>query len=293
MIQTMKTISEEQKGYIQLILYSFFAGIVGVFVRLVPNLDVTTIVFFRAFIGSIFIFLVIIFKRNFKELTPVYPFRTLMVGVFQGLSIFLYFQSIINTSVSNAVFLLYTAPIFSVFLAKIFLKEHIEKRTYIGIFLTLVGIIFILNPQTFSFEAKNILGNIMALGSGFFYAAMALTAKPILQKKSGYYVAFWQYAIISLMFLFSLKGFQTAVIVSSWWQLLFIGIVCTGIAFIFFMEGVKKVKAQKVFIITSLEPLVGSIAAILLLKEAPSPVTIIGAVFIIFGVYICTKKNLQ
>ncbi len=284
---------KEQKGYTQLILYSFFAGIVGVFVRWMPSLDVNTIVFFRAFIGSIFIFLVVVFKRNLKELAPVYPLRTLMVGVFQGLSILLYFQSIINTSVSNAVFLLYTAPVFSVLLAKVFLKEDIEKRTYGGIFLTLVGIIFVLNPQTFSFATQNIWGNIMALGSGFFYAAMALMAKPILQKNSGYYVAFWQYVIISFLFVFSLKIPQVPAVIASWWQLLFIGIVCTGIAFVLFMEGVKKVKAQKVFIITSLEPLVGSIAAILLLKESPSLFTFIGAFFIFVGVYFSTKKTLD
>lgn len=286
----MKTMPDEQKGYTQLILYSFFSGIVGVFVRLIPNLDVNTIIFFRALIASVFIFLIISLKQNLKELALIHPFRTLAVGIFQGLSILLYFQSIINTSISNAVFLLYTAPIFSVLLAKIFLKEHIEKRTYLGIFLTLVGIIFILNPQTFSFAAQNIWGNIMALGSGFFYAAMALTAKPILQKKSGYYVAFWQYAIISLMFLLSFNGSKIAAVSAAWWQLLVIGIVCTGIAFILFMEGVKKIKAQKVFIITSLEPLVGSIAAIVFLKEVPSLFTMMGAICIIFGVYTCTKK---
>jgi drug/metabolite transporter (DMT)-like permease len=283
---------KEQTGYFELILFSLFAGVVGVFVKLVQNLDVYSIIFFRASIASVFILLIILFSKKIKELSIVSPFQTLLVGLFQGLSIFLYFSSVLNTSVSNAIFLLYTAPIFSVFLAKFFLKEQIEKETIIGIIITLAGIIFILDPKTFSFNSSQTLGNFMGLASGFFYSAMALTAKPIMKKKTGYYTAFWQYVIISLMFVFFLNVESANVLVENWWKLLTIGILCTGIAFILFMEGVRKVKAQKIFIITALEPLAGTIVALIILKEIPSLMTIIGAIFIFYGVYRITNKKI-
>ena len=282
----------EQTGYIELILFSLFAGVVGVFVKLVQTLDVYSIIFFRASIATVFILLVVLFRRKIKELSIVSPFQTLLVGLFQGLSIFLYFYSVLNTSVSNAIFLLYTAPVFSVFLAKFFLKEQIEKETIIGIIITLAGIVFILDPRTFSFNSSQTLGNIMGLASGFFYSAMALTAKPIMKKKTGYYAAFWQYVIISLMFVFFLKVESANVLVENWWKLLTIGILCTGIAFILFMEGVRKVKAQKIFIITALEPLAGTIVALIILKEIPSLMTIIGAILIFYGVYRITNKKI-
>ena len=132
----------------------------------------------------------------------------------------------------------------------------------------------------------------MSLASGFFYSAMALTAKPIMNKKSGYYTAFWQYAVISLMFVFFLKIDSSTVLIENWWKLLTIGILCTGIAFILFMEGVRKVKAQKIFIVTALEPLAGTIVALIILKEIPPIMTIIGAVFILYGVYRITIKKI-
>ena len=280
---------EERRGYLELILYSVFAGVVGVFVKLVENLDTYSLIFFRAGIAAIFILLVILFQRRIKELGIVHSGKTLLVGIFQGLSIFLYFTSLLQTTVSNAVFLLYTAPIFSVILAKFFLKEKIEKETLIGIFITLLGIIFILDPTTFSFDSNQTIGNLIALGSGFFYSAMALTAKPVLKTKSGYYVAFWQNIIISLMFILFLKVNPVSAISTNWWQLGIIGILSTGIAFILFMEGVRKVKAQKIFIVTALEPLAGTVLALILLAEIPSILTIAGAILILYGVYRTTK----
>ncbi len=280
---------EERRGYFELVVYSILAGMVGVFVKLVHNLDAQSIVFFRAAIATVFIFSVILFQRRLKELAIVQPVKTAFVGIFQGLSIFLYITSLLHTTVSNAVFLLYTAPVFSIILAKVFLKEEIEKETLIGISITLFGVILILDPRTFSFDSTQTLGNIIALGSGFFYAAMALTAKPIMKKVSGYYVAFWQYLVISIMFLLFVNIKSISVIYDNWWQLAIIGIICTGIPFILFMEGVRKIKAQKIFIVTALEPLAGTVLALFILGEIPSLLTIAGSLLILYGVYRVTK----
>src|SRR3989338_5256944 len=281
----------EQKGYLELIIFSLLAGTVGTFVKLIQSMDVYTILFFRAGIATLFIFAIVLFRKNLKELYLAYPFRTFLVGFIQGLALFFYFASILKTSVSNAIFLLYTAPIWSVIFAKLFFKEEIKKETIVGIIITLAGIIFIIDPRNFSFNSSQTLGNILGLASGLLYSGMAMTAKPILKKRSGYYVAFWQYLIIAIMFVFFLNIKSSNVIVENWWKLLVIGIICTGIAFILFMEGVRKVKAQKIFIVTSLEPLAGSIFALFVLGEIPSSFAIIGAALILYGVYVTTSKK--
>lgn len=279
----------ERRGYLELVLFSLLAGTVGVFVKLVEGLSTYSIVFFRAAIATAFILFVIFLKKRGGELRVVHPWKTLLVGVFQGLSIFLYFSALLRTSVSNAVFLLYTAPIFSIILARIFLKEEIEKETILGALITLSGIALILDPRTFSFDSTQTIGNLLALGGGFFYSAMALTAKPVMKKASGYYMAFWQYLVISLIFVAFLKADSPAAIYGNWWQLGIIGVLCTGIAFILFMEGVRKVKAQKIFIVTSLEPLAGTILALIVLGEVPTTFTLIGAALILYGVYRITN----
>ncbi|MGA1869830.1 MAG: DMT family transporter [bacterium] len=279
----------EQKGYLELILFSLFVGTVGVFVRLIENLDIYSIVFFRALIAFVFLFFITLCRKGIKELSLASPFRTFLVGLLQGITIFLYFGSILNTTISNAVFLLYTAPVFSIFISRVFLKEEIEKETIIGVFIALTGIILMLNPRTFSFGSEKTKGNLMGLGAGFTYSAMTLTAKPLMKKVSSYYVTFWQNLVVCLMFLFFLRPGAFYGLYTNWWQLLVIGILCTGIPFLLFMEGIKKVRTQKILIVTTLEPLVGTLAALLVLKETPSVLAIIGAMLIIYGVYRVTS----
>lgn len=283
-------LSEEQKGYLQLILYSLMVGGVGVFVRLVRDMDAYSILFFRAIIATCFIFFATIFAKNIKELKLVYPIHTLLVGIFQGLSTLFYFLAIFRTSVSNAIFLIYTAPIFSIIIAKLFFKEKIEKSTIIGLAITTLGIILILNPSSFSFKSTETIGNLFGLASGFFYAVMALTAKPIMKKVSGYYVAFWQFAVISVVFVLFLQDNAMAIFLTNLWQFAIIGIFCTGISFILFMEGVRRVNAQKIFIVTSLEPLMGAALAMLILQQIPTGMTIAGAILILAGIYIVTRQ---
>ena len=282
---------EHGKGVIDLVLFSILAGSVGIFVKLTNGMNAISIVFFRAFIATLFILLVVIFKKKHRDLKLVFPMHTLFIGVLQGLSIYFYFNSMLITSVSNAVFLLYTAPIFAPILAKIFLKEEIERETIFGIVITLVGIGFILDPRTFSFNSSQTVGNLMALAAGLFYAWMAISSKTLLRKVSGYYAVFWQYLVIAITFL-TLAGPDVFTnVLPNLWQLTTIGVVCTGIAFILFMRGVKKVKANKVFIITSIEPIVGVVLASFILREKLTMFTVIGAVIIFIGVYTVTKKK--
>lgn len=133
----------------------------------------------------------------------------------------------------------------------------------------------------------------MGLGSGLFYSLMTLTAKPLIKKVSSYYIVFWQYAIISIMFIFLCTVDSANTLIQNWWKLLVIGIFCTGIAYILFMKGVKEVKAQKILIVAMLEPLAATFFALIILKEVPSLITILGALLIIFGVYMTTNYKIS
>lgn len=281
----------EQKGYLELILFAVTTGTIGVFTKMISDMNEFTILFFRAIIAVVFIFLVVLFTKRLNELPIKQPLRTFLVGFFQGLAIIFYFLSVFRTAVTNTAFLLYSAPIWTIILAKILLKEKIEKKTIIGMIITVLGIILILNPESFSFSSKETLGNVFGLFSGIFYAAMAVTAKPLTQKVSGYYAAFWQYMVIAIIFVFLINSSSVSAVPMNWWKLIIIGVLCTGVAYILFMNGIRKVKAQKVFIITSIEPLTGAIFAFLLLKELPSLITVAGALLILMGIYLVAKKQ--
>lgn len=282
---------EEQKGYFQLIAYSIIAGSVGIIVRLTENLSPLGITFFRAAIGSLAILLFIIFTRSTSELKPKEVKKTLLAGILQGLSIAVYFMAVLKTSVANAMFLLYTAPIFSVFFAKLFFKEKIQKLTIIGLISAIIGIVLIINPTKFTDFSTNTIGNLCGLASGFLYAAMGMATKSLRQKASAKYTVFWQYFIIAVMYIFTLKTVSISTVKTNLWQLLYLGIIACGIQFSLFVKGVKHVPAQKIYIITSLQPLIGTALAALIFKEIPSILGIFGAIFILAGILIVTRTQ--
>lgn len=282
--------SEEKQGYLYLFLFTIFNGCVSVLARVTQNLGAQELVFLRGVITVACILLVVVATGKLKELAPRNILPTALVGLFEGLSVYLYFLSIERTTIANALFLVYSAPFFSVLLARVFLKETIERTTLIGLVVTMTGIFLIADPRGFSFHSTQNVGNVLALLSGILYAAMATIAKPVLKTMSGYYVVFWQYVVISLMFVFFVPVTIGEKFLMNWWQLLLLGGIGTGVAIVLFMEGVKRVKAQKVFIVASLEPVMGTLMAFAFLREVPSVLTVLGAGIIFAGVYQITRS---
>lgn len=274
-----------KNGYLQLAYYSLFNGFVGVFVKKVQALDTLSVVFFRALIAVAFIGLVCLILREPVRLRRKHLRSTLMVGLFQGIMTMLIMGALGQTSVANALFLLYTAPIFTILLARIFLKEQIANETWVGIAVAILGVFLIVDPNSLSLHSRDMLGSMMALGAGLALAAMTVAAKPLSRQVSGYYIVFWQYLFVAMLALPFVRVDSANVLMANWWQLAGLGIVCTGIAFLWYMGGVRCVPAQHVLVVASLEPLVGTLIAVAILHESLSSWAILGATLIIVGAY--------
>lgn len=279
----------QKHGYLQLVYYALFNGFVGVLVKEVHGLDTFSIVFFRGLIAAAFIGLIATAFGQGYTLRLSDLRATLLVGLLQGLMTILIIGALRMTAVANALFLLYTAPVFAVLMARLFLKEQITAVTWLGIGIVLVGVLLIVNPANLALDKTQALGSLMALGAGVASAAMTVAAKPLTQKVSGYYIVFWQYLLIALLTLPFVHPAALVTATANWWQLGGLGIVCTGIAYTLYMRGVRAVPAQHVLIVSSLEPLAGTVIAGVLLHEALSPLTLVGAVLIMAGAYRVAK----
>jgi drug/metabolite transporter (DMT)-like permease len=250
-----------KSGYMQLVYYALFNGFVGVLVKETQGLDTLVIVFFRGLIAAAFIGLLTVLLGQGRTLRLCNLRATLLVALFQGLMTILIIRALQLTAVANALFLLYTSPIFAVVLARLFLKEPITRVIWMGIGVILLGVLCIVNPAHLLLDRTQALGSLMALGAGLASAAMTVAAKPLTQKVSGYYIVFWQYLLIALLTLPFVQPTVLNSVTANWWQLGGLGIVCTGIAYTLYMRGVRYVPAQHVLIVASLEPLVGTIIA--------------------------------
>lgn len=151
---------------------SFMFASMGFFARLISDeLSSIEIMFFRNFIGVVFI-IYQISKIKHKKVGG--HFWLLLFRGFVGtISLYAFFYNISNISLNGAFAFQKTNPIFVALIAMIFLKEKLSFFAVCGILLSFVGVLFIIDPFSFSgFDLKNSFLGIM---SGLC-AAIALTS---------------------------------------------------------------------------------------------------------------------
>jgi len=278
-------------GIVYLISFSFLTGFGSYFVKIINGLSSQQILFYRAILASIFIFCVALFSGRIKELTFRFPIGTITMALVQGLSIYFYYLALERTTIANAVLLVYTAPIFSVILARIFLHENIERTTILAIIVSFIGVFIVSDPNQIKVNPQQFYGSFFALLGGFFYSAMAISSKSLTHKTTPLYSSFWQYFIIVILsFIFALP-IKLVLVKTNILPLLYLGWAAGGLAFLFYMQGIKKVKGQIIQIITMLEILISSLSGVILLNEKLNLQTIIGGILILSSIFIVSSKQ--
>jgi drug/metabolite transporter (DMT)-like permease len=279
------------KGVLELIAFSLLTGFGGYFAKISQGINPQQILFFRAVLACFFLLVVATVTKRIKELKFRYPLGTMVMGLVEGISIYFYYLALTKTTITNTMLLIYTAPVFSVILAAIFLKEKIEQKTIWGILASFLGVVIVSNIGQFRLGSDHLAGSIYALLGGFFYSAMAISSKTVSQKTTPLYAAFWQYLIIMVAFAALALPTPVQLIKNNITPLLYLGWAAGGLAFILYMEGIKHVKGQIIQVITMLELVVGSLSGILLLGEKLTLSTLIGGTFIIAGIFIVSAKS--
>ncbi len=278
-------------GIVLLTVYSVLTGFGGYFVKISHGITAQQILFFRALLASLFLFGIALFTHRMKELKFRYPLNTITMAVVQGISIYFYYLALERTTIANAVLLVYTAPIFSVILAAIFLKEKVETKTLWAIIVSFFGVLIVSDPSKIKIDPQQFYGSLFALLGGFFYSAMAISSKSLTHKTTPLYAAFWQYFLIFLIWFFFAIPLRVSVVSANIVSLLYLGWVAGGLAFLLYMQGIKKVKGQIIQVITMLEILIGSLSGVLLLGERLTLQTLTGGALILLGVFIVSSKN--
>ncbi|SPT54270.1 Predicted permeases [Actinomyces bovis] len=180
-------------GALAMVLSATGMGLVGTLSRgatkgLIPN-DKSVIGSFLAFgrmgMGLVgFVILLLLTRKVALFKTTKLSFPIIMGGVSIGLSLGCYISSTLLTSIANAVFLIYTGPLFCTILARIFRKEKISPLNGFFLFLVFLGMLFTigvidykdgslvfgLNLEVTSAEfPKKPLGDFLGLLSGVLY----------------------------------------------------------------------------------------------------------------------------
>jgi drug/metabolite transporter (DMT)-like permease len=247
-----------------------------------------TLIFTRFAIGALVLFLIV------RQLPPrdAWPSLALMgfIGVFvhQMLQAF----ALTMTTATNTGWLIGITPIWSAVLSAIVLRERFGFWKVLGLAGGFAGVLLVVTRGDFSarvFGRPSTLGDLLILISTINWAVYTVVGHKIIRRlgprrtTSGAML----FGVLMLApFFLAQRGWKQIPNLSTtgWGALLFLAIGCSALGYLFWYGALEHIEASRVAALLYAEPLVTFIAAVLLLGEQVSVITIAGGALVLASV---------
>ncbi|MPW39468.1 EamA family transporter [Thermococcus sp. 101 C5] len=267
-----------KKGYLLVFLAASMWGTLGIFAKLLYGfgLDPFTITFYRAIIafGLLFVYNLSQGLQVKKHRLPFYAFYGFF-AVF--LFYILYFYTVKISSVSLAVLLLYSAPIYSTILGYFIFGERITPLKLAALLMAIMGVLLVVNPNG---ENVSRVAVVLGLLSGLTYALYGILAKLAVRNEKPEEALLYTIGFGAL-FLAPFSNFKIPL--SSLPYLFGLAFFPTFLAYILYNTALKEIEVSRASIIATVEPVVALLLAYFLFHEVLTTKQIIGATLIILG----------
>jgi drug/metabolite transporter, DME family len=286
------------RGYVFVIVAALLWSMIGLLVRVLHDeygLPALTIAFLRAGIAAITSLSALVLARRDQLRATRRGLGSFVVYGMIGIGAFywLYAQAIIQTTVTMAVVLLYTAPAFVTVLAWRVWGEALDARKISALALAFGGCALVARAYDPAQLSLNIGGIVFGLGAGLTYALFTIFSKASVKQYSPWTALTYQLLFGALF----LAPFQTPDAFTpliqypqTWLYLLGLAFGPTLGAIWFFTAGLRSVPASNASIIATIEPVLASVLAFVILGERLELLQMIGGGMVIGGaVWLNTK----
>lgn len=201
-----------------------------------------------------------------------------------------------TTTATNTAWLITTIPVFIVILSYFFLKERVTARQGVGMMIAAAGVLVLVSRGNLtSLDFLSSYGDWLVLGSAITWSIYTILGK----KLTGGSSLATTTALLALAGLILvpptliMSGVQPYLDVP--WQvvvaLLFLGVLCMGLAFWIWALALSRKTAGRVGTYLYLEPVSTMITAPLILGEAITPSLLTGGALVILGVWLVERRN--
>jgi drug/metabolite transporter (DMT)-like permease len=252
----------------------------GVLIKFIPwsSLSITSL---RGLISVTILLLLRLFRRRRGEAQRL---RFTRYNVAAGAAMFatsaLFLAANKLTTAANAIVLQYIAPILILLYTALVQKRKPTKAEILLTILVFVGCVLAFSDKL---GGKSLLGDTLALLSGFSFAALILLSqKKETQAEDGQIIGCGMSFVFCLPFLLTDKTVTFAP--ESVGAMLALGVLQYSLASILFAKDVKMTHPVAASIILTAEPIMNPIWVFLFLGELPGTLAIIGFVLVISAV---------
>lgn len=205
-----------------------------------------------------------------------------------------YFRNVSISSAAVSSILMYTSPVWVTLLSAVCFKEKINARKMLALVMALAGCILVSGIAGGGVQLS-IQGLLLGLGSGIGYGLYSIFGRFALDK--GYHPM----TVTTYTFLFACVGVLPFVSVSSIINRLLeepvlllwgfgIAFFSTCLSFTLYTVGLKYLEPGKAAVLATLEPIVSTVAGVILYQEPLTMVMVAGITLVLVASVLISKK---
>lgn len=259
-----------------------------------------TLTFLRNFLSLPFLLLIALFLKIDLRITKNQLKHLIILG-FIGSSTTTLMLNIAFSHIDVGIVtpIHFTYPIFVTLGCVLFFHEKLSKQKIIALVIAMSGIgcFFIESLNSASFNSSTLIGLILAVASGVFFAFYIIFMdKSGLKSESPFKITFYVAITSSIaMFLYGTSTNQLALsslTTKSWIISSVFAFLCTVVALSLLQVGIKHIGASEAAVISTFEPITSVVFGVLLLNERITLLKIVACILIFVGVLILSfSKN--
>jgi drug/metabolite transporter (DMT)-like permease len=208
-------------------------------------------------------------------------------------------NGLVSTSATNTGWMVALIPIFTALLAWLLLREPFALVQVLGLALAALGTLLVVSRGEFEIGTIGLpvtRGDLLVFLSAPNWAIFSVLSKRLLAR---YPPSFMMTVTMGVGWLLLLPLFIASagwrelpgLSPEGWAGLLFLGLFCSGLAYVFWYDALKVAGAGHVASFLYLEPLVTLVVAMALLKERPVIGTLVGGGLILSGVWLVNRHR--
>lgn len=204
------------------------------------------------------------------------------------------------TTASDVALLITGESIFTAALSWLVLRERFKLLTGFALFLGFIGVYLIVERSLIPTlpsggGAMRIIGDLLVIMALLVEAFFTVRGKAMLVKHSPLLITTAS-IVGSVVFWAPVAAWQVlatgwpAIGLQAWLGIAWLAIMSTAVSYLAWFQGLSKVDGSAAASTLFIQPLLGTLLAVVLLQEQLSPMTIIGGICIVVSVYLISRQ---
>lgn len=264
--------------------------------RLLDELSPLTLIYMRQLLGILFITAVAVKRKRSFSIKPADAGGVLVVALVACFHLWIQVTGLQYTSASNTGWIIGITPVFMAILGFLFFKEKLSLIQTAGIFVAFAGLILLVSKGDItSIDFITNKGDLMVLTSAFTWSVYSLVGKKVTLNYPPMMTILYVFVTMLLVFSpFTINETNINQVINlsevGWGAVLFLGILCSGLAYVLWAEAMKEMHSSKVGAFLYLEPFVTVVVAWFFLNEDITLLMIASGLIILGGVVMVNRK---